>query len=108
MSGLRALTAFCRIDTGNAGLGMLVIQRRKSGSVLSVRMPSQSFSSAGIHDTARWQFCTRRVRFYFASAQVHTQTASCWMGLRSQSFSGAGVHDAARWQFCMQRKRLLR
>ncbi len=46
----------CRMETGNAGLGMDVIHSLKSGSVLSGRTVSQIFSKEVIQEGARWQF----------------------------------------------------
>ena len=50
------LEPFCRIDTGNLGLGMLVSHRRKSRDTLLGSMFSTRRSSVGIQLGAKWQF----------------------------------------------------
>lgn len=50
----------CRTDTGKWGEGMLVSHSRKllwTSDSASVRSLATSFSSSGIHDLTRWQFC---------------------------------------------------
>mmetsp|Transcript_26666 Transcript_26666/g.61767 ORF Transcript_26666/g.61767 Transcript_26666/m.61767 type:complete len:219 (-) Transcript_26666:192-848(-) len=52
------LTAFWRTATGNWGLGMAVSHSLKSGWSAAGSKPSTRASMRGIHDTARWQFCS--------------------------------------------------
>ena len=47
------LMPFCKIVTGNAGEGSEVSHNLKFSSALSGLIPSQIFSSAGIHEGAR-------------------------------------------------------
>lgn len=50
----------CKTDTGKWGEGMLVSHSRKlpcNSESASVRNLATSFSSSGIHDLTRWQFC---------------------------------------------------
>eukprot|EP00972_Heterocapsa_arctica_P022615 3328319-Heterocapsa_arctica.AAC.1 len=51
-------TPFCRIATGNVFVGYDVNQRRKLAFVFLGSMFSRMRSSLGIHDVARWQFCS--------------------------------------------------
>ena len=44
---------------GKDGEGAEVSQSRKFGDVFSTLKPSQIRSSDGIHDGAKWQFCSR-------------------------------------------------
>lgn len=63
---LVSFTPFCSTGTGKYGAGMDVRKRRKSAlmgpasDVPARRSASVStiFSSCGIHDLARWQFCS--------------------------------------------------
>mmetsp|Transcript_66851 Transcript_66851/g.164804 ORF Transcript_66851/g.164804 Transcript_66851/m.164804 type:complete len:235 (+) Transcript_66851:696-1400(+) len=72
------LTAFCKTATGNCGLGMAVSQRRKSGCSAEGSKFSTRASILGIHDTARWQFCSRsHMPFLPASSSFRSAMGPC-------------------------------
>mmetsp|Transcript_18459 Transcript_18459/g.55661 ORF Transcript_18459/g.55661 Transcript_18459/m.55661 type:complete len:222 (-) Transcript_18459:1094-1759(-) len=52
------LTPFCKIETGKCVDGADVSHKRKSGEAASGVSSSQIFSSVGIHDVHKWQFCS--------------------------------------------------
>mmetsp|Transcript_44740 Transcript_44740/g.71815 ORF Transcript_44740/g.71815 Transcript_44740/m.71815 type:complete len:241 (-) Transcript_44740:1201-1923(-) len=68
------LTPFCKMATGNEGLGRDVSHNLKLASADSGLIPSQIFSRLGIQEAAKWQFC-RSTHFPVCTASFMSTAA---------------------------------